>query len=206
MAWTWYDLLNRKIHEDQAAFVPATIQTGGFADLRRHWTYDLADRVTGVTVDDLLVVGSQDPVLTQSVWTTFQYDAHDRMTRQIDGAGSPRERHTITTYDAAGSVVSLIEGWSPTAALTTADGRTVQYSRPVTTNYEYDALGRLRRVLPGADLSATDWDILGHARPWTDYQYDGSGRVLSHAQTSVPRRPRTRCRSPVTSTMTCLDS
>jgi YD repeat-containing protein len=187
-----YDVLGRKVEETQGGYTtlaPGVI-TSDFVPLEQTFAYDAGDRLRGVGTKNLWVVdsGSPDGASLVQVWTQFEYDAHDRMTKQIDAAGTNRERHTITGYDAIGNVLTLTIGASPIATLT-IDGRTLPYSNPVATGFEYDALGRLRRVKAGPD--PTSDSILaeyGHSQPWTEFVYDGLGNkiaVRTNVSTSV---------------------
>lgn len=165
-----YDELGRKILEIQGSDQGAA-QTAGFVPLYQTYFYDEADRLTWVRTYDLWVVNAEgNDAKFGSVWTEFDYDSLDRKTREIDGEGTSSERHTITTYDAADNALTVTTGYSPTASITAVDGSEVAYSRPVTTGYSYDALGRVRQVLVEAGLST---------RPWTSFEYDASGNVTA---------------------------
>jgi len=187
---TRYDVLGRKQKEVLGWEQTAKTETLGFVPLDRRFTFDDADRLTGVETRDLWVIdsppldGKAAPSGPTSVWTKYEYDIHDRQTRVIAGAGTLRERHTITAYDPAGRAVAVTTGYSPTAALSAADGAKLTYSRPVTTGYTHDPLGRVKRVLVGADLSDAAVIELKFTRPDTNFEYDARGNVVI-ATTSI---------------------
>ena len=201
-----YDALGRKVSEVDGSD-QGNAKTDGFVARSQSFEYDPADRLTAVTSNNLWVANQQSAVGLPtniaelgSVLTLFHYDPLDRMTREIDGAATSSQRETITTYDAADNVISVTTGYSPIQSVSTVINKTLVYSKPVTTLYFYDALGRTRRVEGGWNLTQSDlanlenlpqapWERFdapqfdaanfGHTRPWTETNYDASGHVTS---------------------------
>ena len=120
-----------------------------------YYGYDVLGNLTAVT--DALGSELGDPDHT----TRYRYDALGRQTHVIDALCSDptaaEPDHTVlTAYDAVGNVTSVTD----------------QLGR--TTDYEYDALGRLtKETLPDPD------DLEGTNRPVTSYEYDALGNLIA---------------------------
>ena len=67
------------------------------------------------------------------VVTAYGYDGLNRLTLEVDAVGTAEQTTTTMAYDTANHLVAQTTGQSANPA----------YAHPVTTNYAFDALGRL---------------------------------------------------------------
>ena len=166
-----YDLLGRKTFARLAE--PIQLPPG-YVPPETRWEYDAADRKTA----EIQLQLPHPDGGRRDVRTAYVYDPLDRTVRVIEAVGTPSERHTVTDYDAADHPLRVTENLSPNATRTTVDGKVVPYSNPTVAGYQYDPLGRTRRVDGAMGLLEPEIEAkYGHTRPWTDFQYDPSGRV-----------------------------
>ena len=138
-----YDALGRVTTEYQPLQFD---ENGNCIELSTTYTYDVMGHLTSTTD-------------AEENTTYYRYDALGRQTHVIDALCSDSELtdpdHTIkTTYDEMGNVVAVTD------------------QSEHTTNYEYDALGRLKREILPAPTEGED-------RPETNYIYDFTGNLCS---------------------------
>jgi len=125
----------------------------------------------------------------------FIYDALGRITYALDAVrGDSESNHTITKgYDSLGRVLVEVQDGVSTVSRYDAHGnRELVYPSGYVVEYEFDELGRLKRV-SDADGNITQYSYIGpgrtHARVSgnganTTYEYDGAGRLSGLDSTS----------------------
>lgn len=111
--------------------------------------------------------------------TTFAYDFLGRQTGTTDGATTPLARRTTTRYDAADNVTLIVSGESPT---TTDPVTGLQYARPVSTRFEYNALNQRVRTYE-------DWRPNGSFANLTEEWYDKGGSLITRITGKATGRP-----------------
>jgi RHS repeat-associated protein len=196
-----YDVFGRLVRTDSGVvgqFVGSNfVATGSLYDIAlkyyapsiTQYQYDVADRLTAVIVSNVVTNtnGTTSPGTTQ-VRTEYAYDPLDRKILTTEAVGTPESRQTTAAYDAAGNVLRVTTGISPTNATITDPSAPLvvlprQYAQVQSTSYEYDPLGRVTVVRTGAQLdpNSQQAQALGHSLPYTEYTYDALGRVTQTA-------------------------
>ncbi len=124
--------------------------------------------------------GGQLESMTDAVGTTTNYffDELGRQNRVVEAVGTALERETQTTYRAD----DLAQSVRTVSAISQqfVGSKTLPYSFEMITGYEYDPLGRVRKVTPQSGLTASQYSALqlGHTQPGTEYRYDGIGNIV----------------------------
>ena len=159
--------------------------------------YDIRGRVTQTIANCLNLTGCPtstapaDPN-TQSVTTTYSYDALDRVTAQTVPLDLNKAQHTVTAsfYDADGRVTRTVQNCVNGCPA----GATSDPATNVTTTTAYDAAGNATLTTdPAGNQTATTFDALnrpadvkqqsGGATPTvvseTQTNYDGAGNVVA---------------------------
>ena len=162
-----YDVLNRC----------TLVVTGAGTSVQATSTlaYDAADNVLSRTT-------GQAVSASQVVTTAYGYDALNRLTVQVDAAGTAVQTTTLA-YDAANNLVSRTTGQSANPA----------YAHVATTLFGYDALHRLTLEVQaaGTDAARTTslaYDAAGNltattvALATTQYQYDALNRLIQETR------------------------
>ena len=153
--------------------------------------------VTAMDISQMIIDYDEDGLLSSTKdalgnGTYYQYDSQHRITGISDEIGS-----TISfVYDVKGNVISSTDGAGETASYTydeagnciskTVIKNTANGAENITERYEYDALGKLIRIIY-ADNSSTSVEYDGNGNMTasvdekgrrTQYEYDGNNNLI----------------------------
>lgn len=153
--------------------------------LNTHSCYDVAGDLLRVTAPKAALAAVDCAATPPSYTTRYVYDDAHRLIRQLDPLGFEQS----VTYDANGNVQTSTDQAGSTT-IRTYDQRDLlaklvvpfDTGRLLTTKYEYDPVGNLKRL-----ISPRAWDVSADKTTFTDYvteyQYDVLNRL---ARTDLP--------------------
>ena len=193
---TAYDLLDRT-SQTTAYGVDASGNVDPTQTRKTHYCYDLAGDLRSVTGPKgdvsftscpAVVLPASYTYTSASYTTKYEYDAAHRQTKATDPLG----KVTQAAYDQNGQVTSATDKNGNTTT-TTYDDRGMKVTevapfdtsatpaRTLTTKYEYDPLGDLKRL-----ISPQAYDAAGGGSTYTDYvesySYDALKRLVTTTQ------------------------